>query len=165
MAPEVAQSNNYGFPGDVYSLGVLLYEIFERAIPYDTTKGKITFPDRYPVLIIEALILIASPLPLNFHALTFYFQSEVIVKPCLNPDPKLRPTAKEVQKVVDDSIKETIIAVIKVVGPDDRKAINALITRPEDVSDMLQAVYTFMLSRKPEEVDQLIRQAAAAAQQ
>lgn len=33
MAPEVRTGTSYGLPADVYSLGILLFELFEQKLP------------------------------------------------------------------------------------------------------------------------------------
>mmetsp|Transcript_11423 Transcript_11423/g.25985 ORF Transcript_11423/g.25985 Transcript_11423/m.25985 type:complete len:181 (-) Transcript_11423:32-574(-) len=34
MAPEVISSSNYGTPSDVYSYGIMVWELFHRMVPY-----------------------------------------------------------------------------------------------------------------------------------
>jgi serine/threonine protein kinase len=41
MAPEV-KSGNYGMSSDVYSIGLVLYEIFEKKLPNFDPETKIT---------------------------------------------------------------------------------------------------------------------------
>jgi len=48
MAPEVAREADFGFPADIYSLGVMLFEIFERDLPVMAANG-LTFPANYRV--------------------------------------------------------------------------------------------------------------------
>lgn len=123
MAPEVAQSSTYGFAGDVYSLGVVLYEIFERAIPFDAKTSKIVFPENYavPAILLTLVLSLLTPFTL--------LQSSIIVKPCLNPDPKQRPSTKDVLKFVDMSIKQTLAAVARVLPQQDQLTIGATIDR------------------------------------
>lgn len=44
MAPEVKYGHVYSYSADIYSLGIVLFEIFERKLPeFDMIKG-ITLP-------------------------------------------------------------------------------------------------------------------------
>ena len=40
MAPEVGRKETYNTKADVYSFGILLWEIFECKIPFSHKKGK-----------------------------------------------------------------------------------------------------------------------------
>jgi serine/threonine protein kinase len=45
MAPEVRASEKYGLDADVYSLGVVLYELFEQKLPaFDMQQSRIVWP-------------------------------------------------------------------------------------------------------------------------
>jgi serine/threonine protein kinase len=49
MAPEV-KTGNYSFPSDIYSMGLVLYEIFEKKLPdYDPDTQKTTVPKKFDV--------------------------------------------------------------------------------------------------------------------
>lgn len=49
MAPEV-KMGTYGFPSDIYSLGLVLYEIFEKKLPdYDPNTQRTTVPMQFQV--------------------------------------------------------------------------------------------------------------------
>jgi len=159
MAPEVAKSTTYSMPGDIYSLGVLLYEIFERAIPYDPKLQKVAFPEQ--------------------------FASSMVVNKCIDPNATARPKAKDVLKYVDLSIKQTLAAVARVLPIQDQNTIVAqldnLKTQREngiragkvqmteeeqkaaEVSEMLQTMYSHMLAKAPKDVDDLILKSATVA--
>lgn len=49
MAPEVRTSTSYGLPADIYSLGIVLYEVLEGRLPdYDHTQRCIVLPPTFP---------------------------------------------------------------------------------------------------------------------
>lgn len=49
MAPEVKRGQ-YSLPADIYSLGLVLYEIFERKLPfYDQNKQTVILPKTFQV--------------------------------------------------------------------------------------------------------------------
>jgi len=74
MAPEVRNGNPYNLSADIYSLGVVLYEIFENKLPdYDRE---------------QMMIVIRS----------FNFPSGKLIKPMLNLNPKDRPSAESITK-------------------------------------------------------------------
>lgn len=51
-APEVRNCENYGYPADIYSLGMVLYEIFERKeTVFSDEKRQLVFPKSYKVYI------------------------------------------------------------------------------------------------------------------
>jgi serine/threonine protein kinase len=76
MAPEVRDTENYSFPGDIYSLGVVLYEIFESTLPqYDAQQRSVQIPTQ--------------------------FNSRNLVLPCLNIVASSRPNAPELIGALD----------------------------------------------------------------
>jgi len=91
MAPEVKNPqqrvSQYAYPADVYSLGIVLFEVFERQIPWDDKIGKISMPEHY--------------------------LSENFISPLINPNPSLRPTAKHVASVLDTLIRRTVMSVLE----------------------------------------------------
>eukprot|EP01126_Amoeba_proteus_P065331 TRINITY_DN926_c0_g2_i2.p1 TRINITY_DN926_c0_g2~~TRINITY_DN926_c0_g2_i2.p1 ORF type:complete len:611 (-),score=94.52 TRINITY_DN926_c0_g2_i2:554-2386(-) len=82
MAPEV-KSGNYGLPSDIYSLGLVLYELFERKLPlYDPNTQVTTLPQQ--------------------------FQSVPVVLPCVNPDPTRRPTIDQLLLKLESLIRRFV---------------------------------------------------------
>jgi len=85
MAPEV-KMGQYSFPADIYSLGLVLFELFEKQLPhFDPMTQRVILPTD--------------------------FQSASVVKPMVNLKPDQRPTAQHTITVLDqmvNSICETI---------------------------------------------------------
>lgn len=79
MAPEVKQGF-YNFSADVYSMGLVLYEIFERRVPtFDQQRQTVIMPPT--------------------------FMSAPVVQPCIDRNPESRPHPRQVTKVIDNLIK------------------------------------------------------------
>eukprot|EP01125_Pyxidicula_operculata_P008727 TRINITY_DN2902_c0_g1_i1.p1 TRINITY_DN2902_c0_g1~~TRINITY_DN2902_c0_g1_i1.p1 ORF type:complete len:466 (-),score=128.10 TRINITY_DN2902_c0_g1_i1:22-1419(-) len=92
MAPEV-NTGVYDSAADVFSLGLVLYEIFERKIPpYDMQTRKHSMPDQY--------------------------RSSSVVSPCLLLDPKMRPTASQVVSVIDKMLNDVLLKVKNLMSSD-----------------------------------------------
>lgn len=77
MAPEVRNGDTYNLPADLFSLGIVLYEIFENCLPnYNQKERAIEIND-------------------------IQFPSACLVIPLLNLDPSLRPTAESTARKLD----------------------------------------------------------------
>jgi len=87
MTVRLINVSQYAYPADVYSLGIVLFEVFERQIPWDDKIGKISMPEHY--------------------------LSENFISPLINPNPSLRPTAKHVASVLDTLIRRTVMSVLE----------------------------------------------------
>jgi len=87
MAPEV-KSGNYSFPSDIYSLGLVIYEIIERKLPgWDKRACCIVLPDVYA--------------------------AKEIVKPLTEKDPLARLKAKEAIGLYHEKYLKTSVEKIK----------------------------------------------------
>uniref|UniRef100_A0A6B2L6E5 Protein kinase domain-containing protein n=1 Tax=Arcella intermedia TaxID=1963864 RepID=A0A6B2L6E5_9EUKA len=125
MAPEVKMSNNYSFSADVYSLGLVLFELFENRLPeWNAARQCIMMPPTY--------------------------ESMSFVSPCINPQPRARPTADEVCKVLDKMIRNVVVGVKKNLPDNDQFKASG------DSEDEIQALYRDLVKRPPQEVDGLI---------
>jgi serine/threonine protein kinase len=60
MAPEVKRGQ-YSLPADIYSLGLVLYEIFERKLPlYDQARQTVVLPKSFQVCLLLFFLISAS---------------------------------------------------------------------------------------------------------
>ena len=84
MAPEVIRTKHYSEKADVYSYGIILWEIASREPPYKNMKGT------YVILEVVNKNLrpaIPSKCPKSFARL---------IKRCWNKEPNLRPNFKDI---------------------------------------------------------------------
>jgi serine/threonine protein kinase len=91
MAPEILLRKKYDVKCDVWSLGIMLYQILFKQLPYNISKfGK-------GILALKKAIELTEP---NFNNLPVKASSECIafIKKCLEKDPAKRATAKELAR-------------------------------------------------------------------
>jgi len=93
MAPEV-KTGVYSFPADIYSLGLVLFELFEKKLPSFNDYTQVT-------------------------SLPAKFQSSPCVLPCVNPDPKNRPKINQLIDVLEGLIKGIVSRVKEVLSAQD----------------------------------------------
>jgi serine/threonine protein kinase len=84
-SPEVVLEAPVSFPADIWSLGVLMVEMFTASLPF---KG-LTYSQ-----VIVAVAYCAEPIQTNFTAPP---ECREIASACLQRDPRARPTAQDVQ--------------------------------------------------------------------
>eukprot|EP01127_Copromyxa_protea_P018246 TRINITY_DN5698_c0_g2_i1.p1 TRINITY_DN5698_c0_g2~~TRINITY_DN5698_c0_g2_i1.p1 ORF type:complete len:755 (-),score=74.70 TRINITY_DN5698_c0_g2_i1:66-2300(-) len=133
MAPEVKRGQ-YSLPADIYSLGLVLYEIFERKLPlYDQNRQTVVLPKT--------------------------FQSASVVMPCLNPVPERRPTIHHVVKVLEKMINDVVSSLRLLLPLHEQEMIKQEIQmRMLEGKDVeLEVTYRHLLSKPANEVDDLIR--------
>jgi hypothetical protein len=136
MAPEVKRGI-YSFSADVYSLGLVLYELFENRLPlYDTKRN-------------------AVQIPTNFH-------SASVILPCLDGNPPNRPTVNEVVVVLDVLIQSIVRAVQSLLPEDEQMMILSENGNSTSLEDEIQIMYRHLLSKHPIEVDGLIQAAVSS---
>jgi len=93
MAPEV-KTGVYGYPADIYSTGLVIYEIIEQKLPdYDRQNSQIVLP-------------------------TTPFVSSNIVLPMVQTDPLLRKNIKDAKKLYDDIYIYPALERIRKFKPD-----------------------------------------------
>eukprot|EP01124_Arcella_intermedia_P023035 TRINITY_DN3569_c0_g1_i2.p1 TRINITY_DN3569_c0_g1~~TRINITY_DN3569_c0_g1_i2.p1 ORF type:complete len:673 (-),score=145.46 TRINITY_DN3569_c0_g1_i2:53-1999(-) len=145
MAPEVKTGSVYSYPADVYSMGLVMYEIFERQIPgYDQQRGMVVLPPQ--------------------------FSSAPLVLGCIHMIPHMRMTMEQVVENLDDSIRRSLGVVLGGLPPETRLKINEsskleglAITRDPLEFEMTQ-LYHHLLSLPAQEVDDMINKAFASSQ-
>lgn len=139
MAPEVKRGQ-YSFPADIYSLGLVLFELFEKKLPFfDQVRQIVVLPNS--------------------------FQSASVVMPCLNQVPEKRPLASRVVGVLDKMIRNIVESVRNLLPEMEQVKLRAEALGGADssVTDGLDAelkqLYRHLLSKPPAEVDALINRA------
>jgi len=150
MAPEV-KKGQYNFSADIYSLGLVLYELFERRLPgFDQN-------------------IMAPVLPAQF-------QSSAVVLPCVNTSPDKRPSAAKVVSLLDTMIQNIVKLVRDVLPKGEQEKLHKeakIVLEEADVAgdatkrDVLEMeftqLYNHLLNKPPQEVDQLIAKAFSSA--
>jgi len=131
MAPEVKRGV-YTFSADIYSIGLVFYELFERKLPAWDDNRKIVV------------------LPTNF-------RYQHIIVPCVDVTPERRPTAAQVIKILDKMIVD-IVESLKNSLPENQKDIimSQKGGNGDELDDDLVSLYKYFLTKPAEEVDELI---------
>jgi len=128
MAPEVKHGNFYNFPADIYSLGLVFYEIFEKTLPlWDQYQSRVRLPS--------------------------VFQSASLVCPCIQSDPNKRPHADTVVDVLDKMIYNVCTGLKAVVPASSYEVKGEFKTTEEKETEELRALYKYLVSCSAAEVD------------
>ena len=90
MAPEAMGKNNYGFKADVYSFGIVMYELLTCRIPWSGSKYTFTH------LIVQAVLRGERPIIKKKHLVEAPDDFLKLMKVCWDTDPKVRPTFDEI---------------------------------------------------------------------
>lgn len=140
MAPEVKEGKDYSFSADIYSLGLVLYELFEKKLPHYN----------------EELQVIELPKQFN---------SSNVVLNCINSNPKRRPTASTVVDILNKIIRNILFKVKEFLPKEDETIlkIQSMKQNNSNESDELESklllLYTHLLQKDSNEVDALIERA------
>uniref|UniRef100_A0A6U4KGP8 Protein kinase domain-containing protein n=1 Tax=Phaeomonas parva TaxID=124430 RepID=A0A6U4KGP8_9STRA len=94
MAPEVINAEKYDERADVYSFGIILWEVYGRAIPYEGMT---------PVQIVAAVVARRERLPIPAGAPPQY--ADLIAR-CWAHDPAERPQFSEVLGVLEEMLQK-----------------------------------------------------------
>jgi len=130
MAPEV-KMGHYTFSADIYSLGLVLYEIFENKVPF--------FDQQYQCVIIQP-----------------NFASASLVMPCLDTTPQRRPKANEVVIALDSTIRNIVTTVIPRLSDNERNLFDLISSDPQVIETTLAEIYRYLLKLDPLEADNLV---------
>ncbi len=96
ISPERLQGKPYDGRADVYSVGVMLYEMLSGHLPVESEEG--------PLALI-ALFAGAPPKALRAHAPRIPEAVEAVVMQCLAHDPAARPTAREMADALERALE------------------------------------------------------------
>ena len=99
MSPERLHGHTYGGRSDVYSLGVMLYQMLAGSLPFKVPGND--------AMAIAVQHLTASPTMLREHLPTIPVQLEAVVMSTLKKDPKERPTAGELAARLIEAIESS----------------------------------------------------------
>ncbi|XP_065563675.1 mitogen-activated protein kinase kinase kinase 11-like isoform X2 [Artemia franciscana] len=92
MAPEVIKSSTFSKASDVWSFGVVLWELLTGEVPY---KGIDALAIAYGVAVNKLMLPIPTTSPLSW---------KKIMSACWEPDPHDRPTFESILKYLDDIV-------------------------------------------------------------
>jgi serine/threonine protein kinase len=116
MAPEVRYGKAYSLSADIFSLGVVLYEIFENKLPdYDK----------------EQMVIVIH---------SFNFPAGPLISPMLNLNPKQRPSGEDVAKQLNNILQYVVEKVQNGVDMDSLMSQQSSVLSKE--SQIASAVVT-----------------------
>uniref|UniRef100_A0A6B2L2I9 Protein kinase domain-containing protein n=1 Tax=Arcella intermedia TaxID=1963864 RepID=A0A6B2L2I9_9EUKA len=135
MAPEVKRGQ-YNFSADVYSLGLVLFELFEKKLPdFNHATQSVIIPPS--------------------------FKSANVILPCLQPIPEKRPTAQQLVQTLEMSISNVVKNVSKLLPENEQKIVQDITVQSDDdcLERELVFLYRHLLQKPAQEVDKLIEEA------
>ena len=117
MAPEVT-SNNYGFKADVYSFGIVMYELLTCRIPWNGSGYNFTR------LIVQAVLRGERPKVKKEDLIGSPLEFIKLMEVCWDTDPKVRPTFDEIFLELSNALKLCQKDKINITIPRDRPLQN-----------------------------------------
>jgi serine/threonine protein kinase len=127
MAPERIQGNSYDGQTDVYSLGVMLYEMLAGCLPFFMKDKN---PYSYAIMHVTA-----QPKPLRAINSRAPIAIETIVMQTLKKNPAERPTPKQLAQQFCQALGLSQDAVVINKNPESRPAlIDAVFTRSDSLT-------------------------------
>lgn len=137
MAPEVKKGLPYDFSADIYSLGLVIYELFENKLPhYNQITQTTELPSQY--------------------------KSKYIVSQCIKTNPKERLKAHQVIEQLNLLITNILTRVKDLLAKEDEKAIRDKLSKKkgkDSIDEELGVMYKYLLTKDPDAVDDLINKA------
>eukprot|EP01121_Diplochlamys_sp_Union-15-3_P020758 TRINITY_DN8186_c0_g3_i1.p1 TRINITY_DN8186_c0_g3~~TRINITY_DN8186_c0_g3_i1.p1 ORF type:complete len:542 (-),score=79.06 TRINITY_DN8186_c0_g3_i1:92-1717(-) len=128
-APETKLSQ-YSKLADVYSMGLVLYEIFEAKLPRWNKKHKVA-------------------------VLPEIFNGQQIILPCVDHNPDKRPSAEQLLGSLDAWVKKILYDVINTLDDKQLKEIGIDANKKEEAT--VNTLYNYLIAKVDKEMDNLIQ--------
>ena len=144
MAPEIIQGNRYNGKVDVYSFGILMYEVVTNSLPYPLLlNGKMT-PYIFNQKVVEEDLRPKFEFPINKSI-------QKLIESCWAKDPKERPTFEEIFKKLAYNIDDLVDNIYEdndIIDDDDDEEnfyldgvdVNEVISYANDIDNLNQPV-------------------------
>jgi len=135
MAPEV-KMGVYSFSADVYSLGLVLFEIFEQQLPqFDMTNMTVIIPQN--------------------------FESASVIFPCISSNPNERPSIKDVLGALSKVARNLLKNVLMVLPSRyiDILSLTSNLSEPSDAD--LTTLFKYLLNSPVTEIEDLLKKVSS----
>jgi len=129
MSPEMIRNDPYDEKADVYSFGIVLWELYTKKIPY---RGSGLNPSLLVVKVVKEDLRPAIPLRCPLQVVR-------LIEGCWHPNPNRRPSFKKITKTLQSFMKDPMIINHKPMSDraEVREVPRALSTAEDDVSSLL----------------------------